>query len=89
MSNLTGLADAFFIEEARKLIEKHSLGSVTDKEYYEQVWEVASGNLMKPVGWVEVRNPTSSKLKLLGFTIVQPNLRAEKIYLQCVFTVLF
>ncbi|MDH9219770.1 hypothetical protein PYL83_11080, partial [Moraxella lacunata] len=47
MSNLTGLADAFFIEEARKLIEKHSLGSVTDKEYYEQVWEVASGNLMK------------------------------------------
>jgi|GEM_PF-2574316 len=80
MSNLTGLADAFFIEEARKLIEKHSFGSVTDKEYYEQVWEVASGNLMKPVGWVEVRNPTSSKLKLLGFTIVQPNLRAEKIY---------
>lgn len=35
MSNLTGLADAFFIEEARKLIEKHSFGSVTDKEGYE------------------------------------------------------
>ncbi|OBX88455.1 putative Ig domain-containing protein [Moraxella nonliquefaciens] len=47
MSNLTGLADAFFIEEARKLIEKHSFGSVTDKEGYEEVWEVASSNFMK------------------------------------------
>lgn len=47
MSNLTGLADVFFIEEARKLIEKHSLGSVTDKEGYEEVWEVASSNFMK------------------------------------------
>ena len=42
MSNVTGLAEAFLIEEARKLIEKHSLGSVTDKEGYEEVWEVAS-----------------------------------------------
>ena len=42
MSNLTGLVDVFFLEEARKILEKHSFGSVTDKEGYEEVWEVAS-----------------------------------------------
>lgn len=29
MSNLTGLADVFFLEEVRKILEKHSFGSVT------------------------------------------------------------
>lgn len=44
MSNLTGLADSFYIEEVRKILEKHSFGSITDDDnnYYETLWEVAS-----------------------------------------------
>lgn len=43
MSNLTGLVDNVYFEESRKILEKHSFGSVTDaeKNYYEKVWEAA------------------------------------------------
>ena len=49
MSNLTGFVDSFYFEEARKLIEKHTVGSVSDedKNSYEKIWEFASSNQAK------------------------------------------
>lgn len=49
MSNLTGLVDSFYFEEARKLLEKHSSGSISDddKSHYEKVWEAAFSNQIK------------------------------------------
>ena len=54
MSNLTGLADSFYIEEVRKILEKHSFGSITDDDnnYYETLWEVASSNFSKIISQV-------------------------------------
>lgn len=54
MSNLTGLADVFFLEEVREAIEKNSFGSVTDDDnnYYETLWEIASSNFSKIISQV-------------------------------------
>lgn len=54
MSNLTGLVDSYYFEEFRKVFEKHSFGSLTDKDNsdYEKIWEAAFSNQAKLVAHV-------------------------------------